>query len=92
MLQAVLNEPHHFVHTLCDPDAWSGIFSGDLGSWTPCALDLVVIGETACGTSDCAAKRLQKQRTACRRSLRRPMPLSHVLASASSTDSSTRHQ
>ena len=36
---------HRFIHTICRPDELSGNpFKGDLGRWTPCFIDLALIG------------------------------------------------
>jgi hypothetical protein len=37
---------HRFIHTICKPDELGGDpFKGDLGRWTPCFIDLALIGE-----------------------------------------------
>eukprot|EP00882_Tetradesmus_deserticola_P016845 GHRQ01018015.1.p1 GENE.GHRQ01018015.1~~GHRQ01018015.1.p1 ORF type:complete len:304 (+),score=126.17 GHRQ01018015.1:768-1679(+) len=43
-LFAVLGLSHQFIHTFCDPDAFSGHFAGDLGAWTPCFIDVGLLG------------------------------------------------
>ncbi|KAF6252635.1 hypothetical protein COO60DRAFT_504509 [Scenedesmus sp. NREL 46B-D3] len=42
-LSALLAQSHRFIHTFCDPDA-AGHFSGDLGAWTPCFIDVGLLG------------------------------------------------
>lgn len=45
---ALLSEAqdHRFIHTICRPDELSGNpFKGDLGKWTPCFIDLALLGE-----------------------------------------------
>jgi hypothetical protein len=44
-LSALLKQSHQFIHTFCDPDAFSGHFAGDLGAWTPCFIDVGLLGE-----------------------------------------------
>jgi hypothetical protein len=51
-LSTLLGQSHQFIHTFCDPEAFSGHFSGDLGAWTPCFIDVGLLGE--CCTSGCS--------------------------------------
>ncbi|WIA43760.1 hypothetical protein OEZ86_010184 [Tetradesmus obliquus] len=43
-LSALVGQSHQFIHTFCDPEAFSGHFSGDLGAWTPCFIDVGLLG------------------------------------------------
>eukprot|EP00878_Enallax_costatus_P023736 GHUV01025273.1.p1 GENE.GHUV01025273.1~~GHUV01025273.1.p1 ORF type:complete len:216 (+),score=53.67 GHUV01025273.1:71-718(+) len=40
LVAALLGQSHQFVHSICDPDAIKGHFTGDLGKYTPCFIDL----------------------------------------------------
>eukprot|EP00879_Flechtneria_rotunda_P012526 GHRR01013079.1.p1 GENE.GHRR01013079.1~~GHRR01013079.1.p1 ORF type:complete len:238 (+),score=47.68 GHRR01013079.1:109-822(+) len=40
----LLERSHQFIHDICDPDAFDGDFSGDLGEFTPCFIDIVCLG------------------------------------------------
>jgi hypothetical protein len=33
-----------FIHSFCSPDAFDSVFEGDLRGWTPCFIDVAVLG------------------------------------------------
>lgn len=60
---------HRFIHTICRPDELSGNpFKGDLGRWTPCFIDLALLGESVVDGSSRSTQSLPtvNEHTCCR--------------------------